>query len=1073
MKPGFLDRIPPFSLILVMIILMIIGSALIPLIKISYMPSVNRVVNSLTIIYSWEGASPRVIEQEVTSKIEGLVSSAAGVESVTSVSYSGSGSVTAKLKKGVNASAVRFEISSLLKQIVPRLPNGVSYPLLSNSGVGSLVAPTQVLLSYQINADMEEAQIEDYAQKNIKPYIELIDGVKAVNISGAMPQYIEITYDPLLLKNYGLSSTDISTGIENFLGNTSIIGDVEKTEKSGEQSRTTLLLSTSRVESDVAKIPITKIDDKLIYLGNVASIKYKDKVPTSYYRINGLKTIYLNVEVDANSNIISLSDEVQAKMESVKENLVDDFYVTLTNDAAKEIKSELHKLLRRTILSLIILLAFVWIVNRNIRYLAIIAITLLANILIAFILYYLFNIELHIYSFAGIAVSFGLIIDTSIVMVDHYSYYRNRRVFIAILAAILTTIGSLIIIFFMPDYIKDDLYDFSAIVIVNLSVALLISLLFVPALISKYSFNNSVIRKSVAWRRKVVVISRLYGKYLNFTQKKKWIYVVIFILAFGIPLHLLPTSVGESRYSRQEKKTELQWYHKVYNSIIGSDTYQSKLKRPLEYSLGGTLRIFSKSLSSRSFSNEESVPVLTISAKTPEGSVVGQTNDAIIRMENFLSKYKEISRYETTIRENSGTIKVEFTKESRYTSFPYYLSNLSKSETINIGGADWSIFGIDKDGFSNSLSSDIKTSRISLTGYNYDRLHKFAELLSENIKQNQRVMDVDIDTDWRARESGGNVNEIYLKYDMSKVALYNVNLDTCYNELSSLLSSREIGTYKTDDRELDMILVSNQIDKFDVWNLLNSYLTIGDQQIRYSQIAEIGNRKAKGGISKKDQEYSVDVSYNFMGSYELSDQFAKKTIEDFNDQLPIGFKCANGSYGWYDDTGTQYWLIFLIVAIIFFMCSILFESLRQPLVIISLIPLSFIGTFLTFYFSGVNFGTGGFASLVLLSGLVVNAAIYIINEYNNFERGLSGRQIGKVRLYVKSFNHKIIPVLLTVLSTVLGLIPFLMDGKEEKFWFSFAIGTAGGLLFSLFALVFILPIIFPLTPQKTKRCKAA
>lgn len=202
-----------------------------------------------------------------------------------------------------------------------------------------------------------------------------------------------------------------------------------------------------------------------------------------------------------------------------------------------------------------------------------------------------------------------------------------------------------------------------------------------------------------------------------------------------------------------------------------------------------------------------------------------------------------------------------------------------------------------------------------------------------------------------------------------------------------------------------------------------------------------------------------------MGTYELSDQFIKKTTEEVNAALPVGFRVVNTSYGWYDDKGTQYWLILLIVVIIFFTCSILFESLRQPLVIISLIPVSFIGTFLTFYFSGTNFGTGGFASLVLLSGLVVNAAIYIINEYNGIRSNCPDRakRLPPVKLYVKAYNHKIVAVLLTVLSTVLGLVPFLIDGPQaEAFWFSFAIGTMGGLLFSIIALVFFMPILMPL-----------
>ena len=208
-----------------------------------------------------------------------------------------------------------------------------------------------------------------------------------------------------------------------------------------------------------------------------------------------------------------------------------------------------------------------------------------------------------------------------------------------------------------------------------------------------------------------------------------------------------------------------------------------------------------------------------------------------------------------------------------------------------------------------------------------------------------------------------------------------------------------------------------------------------------------------------------------MGSYDLSDRFIKQTTEEVNAVLPVGFRTVNESFGWYDDKGSQYWLILLIVVIIFFTCSVLFESFRQPLVIISLIPISFIGTFLTFYFSGVNFGTGGFASLVLLSGLVVNAAIYVINEYNGLVSRNIKRQnrLGLVWLYVKAYNYKIIAVLLTILSTVLGLVPFLIDGpKAEEFWFSFAIGTIGGLLFSLVALVFFMPVLMPFLFNKNK-----
>ena len=237
-------------------------------------------------------------------------------------------------------------------------------------------------------------------------------------------------------------------------------------------------------------------------------------------------------------------------------------------------------------------------------------------------------------------------------------------------------------------------------------------------------------------------------------------------------------------------------------------------------------------------------------------------------------------------------------------------------------------------------------------------------------------------------------------------------------------------------------------------------MKVNGNDTKLSDFMEIERREAKNCIPKKNQEYILRVAFNVLGTYTYTDKYIKKTIKEFNAKIPVGYKCRNATYGWYEDSGTQYWLILLIVVIIYFICSILFESFRLPLVIISLIPVSFIGTFLTYYFSGVEFGTGGFASLVLLSGLTVNGGIYIIHEYLSITRKI--RKKNGTVLYVRAYNHKITAVFLTILSTVLGLIPFFIDGKDEPFWFSFAIGSAGGLLFSVIAIVFVMPIFMRL-----------
>ena len=153
----------------------------------------------------------------------------------------------------------------------------------------------------------------------------------------------------------------------------------------------------------------------------------------------------------------------------------------------------------------------------------------------------------------------------------------------------------------------------------------------------------------------------------------------------------------------------------------------------------------------------------------------------------------------------------------------------------------------------------------------------------------------------------------------------------------------------------------------------------------------------------------------------------------------------------------------LIAVIIYFIGAILFESLLQPLAVILLIPISFIGVFLTFYLTGFRFDQGGFAAFVLLCGIVVNAGFYVISEYNYLRRSSCQRPLQN---YLKAYNHKIVPILLTVISTILGLIPFLFEGEGEVFWFSFAIGTMGGMIFNLVALFFFLPLFLSFKERK-------
>ena len=207
-KKTLLDRLPVFSVILVFVILLIVGVANLPLLNIQYTPTKTEQV--IGISYTWPGASARIIENEVTSKIEGVIASVRGVRDIMSTTYKNGGHINITLKKKANMDMVRFEISTLLRQIYPKLPEGVSRPAISASTTGETVSP---IMSYRINANLTTKQIEAFAQNTILKELSQIKGVGEVVLSGATPFYVEIVFDPNQLVQYGLKISDVSSAI--------------------------------------------------------------------------------------------------------------------------------------------------------------------------------------------------------------------------------------------------------------------------------------------------------------------------------------------------------------------------------------------------------------------------------------------------------------------------------------------------------------------------------------------------------------------------------------------------------------------------------------------------------------------------------------------------------------------------------------------------------------------------------------------------------------------------------------------------------------------------------------------
>lgn len=997
-----------FSILLVMVVLSVIGLALAPRLDIADKPRPER-GKTLTVSYWWQGVAAKVVEQNVTSRIEALASSVRGVAKVSSVSEFGSGRVVVELKPQADVSATKFEIASLLRGLDGKLPEGVTHPVLSGGEIDTEAADdkeVKLLLSYQVNSRLPDAQVLSLAGRELRTPLERIEGVHHVDITGGVQHYMEISYDARQLSSYGITSADVAEAVRNFAGREEVMGSLKK---DGLKEKVAVALSTPYEPLHLERIPVKQVGGKIVYLNDLATLEIKRVLPDSYYRVNGLNTIYINVYAERDADIVGVADDVKESLEGVS------LQMEKTYDRAEEQLDEFRTLVSRTAATLAILLVFVWLgAGRSWKYLTIIASTLAANVCIAAIVFWLLNIRLHPMSLAGITVSLGIVIDATIVMADHYAYYRNRRAFLGVLAAMLTTIGALVAVFWLPEQLRHDLRDFAIVVMVCLSVSVFVSLLFAPALVSELGFTN---RQQGRPRRLrlTLALSRAYRAYIRTMRRPRWRWLALVIVAAGFAY---------------------------------------------------TMRLFAEGVENNEFPREKEEMRLHIYGQMPLGGSTYELNEKVGLVEDFLTKYgKEIKRYETSVGSWGAHIEVSFTDEARQTGFPYMLENKVIGRLITIGGADWATYGVSARGFSNSLNLQHRSQNITIAGYDYERLYRYAEEMVAEMGKNSRVVDLIIETPGHERQE----DELYADYDRRAMAIDSVSATELHATLSTLLGEAEAGElqppYATEAR-LRTVVRPRDKERFDLWQLENAYLTVGDRHLLTGDFMRIHRREAKNCIPREGQEYVLRVAFNVLGSYNYADRIIRQTIEKFNSRFPVGFRCVQQSYGGAEEASTQYWLVGLVAVVIFFVCAVMFESLRQSLAIIMLIPTSLMGLFLTYWLTGCPFGSGGFAAMVLLSGLTVNAGIYVVCEYNEQASGRRLTRPAFATFYVRTFNHKIVPVLLTVLSTVLGMVPFLFDGSEEQpFWFSLAVGTLGGLTFSLVPLI----LFFPLLP--VGRCR--
>ncbi|WP_192346039.1 efflux RND transporter permease subunit [Algoriphagus sp. Y33] len=1024
-----------FRILIVFVVASILGLAVIPMLSVDLNPKEKSAV--LSVSFGINNASPEIVEKLATSPLEGAFSRLSELKEITSTSNYNGGYITLTFDKKADMEMKKFEISSMIRQIYPQMDQRVGYPMVTRSSQARTDEKTPIL-TYSVNGPFASFEIKKIAEDILKPALTRYEEVEEVTVRGANDLQLFVTYDIQKMQAFGITRSQVESSVRSAFGLT-FPGAVMNS-----QGKTLFVqVDRSLKEKDqLENLAVSEMDGMEVRLRDVASLTLEEAEPERYFRINGNNSVTLSVYNRDGVNKVLLAQNLKLAIQNAGELLPAGFEVRLENDDTEFLEKELNKIYKRSGLSILILVVFIFLINRNIKYLSILFFGILANLSLCTIVLYFLKIDIHMYSLAGLTISFGLIVDNAIVMIDHLHKHKNRRVFLALLAASLTTIMALMIVFFLPEEERKNLTEFSIVVSVMLGISLLIALVFTPAFY-RVMFKESVRqgrKLTIPKLRKRVRALRSYERAIGWTARYRKTFITLLILLFGLPVFFLPAKWED---------------HEWYNKTVGNTFYQEEIRPYVDKALGGSMRMFTRGVYEKSGYREAAKTRLYVYCRLPFGNTLEQMDFIMREFEMYLKGVEGIDQFVTTVNSGqSAMIAITFKEAYENGALPYQLKGKLSVKSTDWSGAQWNIYGVGQGFYTGGSSDQIPSYRVKMMGYNFDELERQANVLAEKLLVHKRIQEVK--TNERMGYGEQKTEEYVLRLDQNKIALGQTNQNEVITAMQDMSKPTRASTMLTlENKNYGLVVRERKSGDFSKFDLEKKGLIGGENRVfKISDYGTLTKETTTNSLNKENRQYIRIVAFEYMGSAKFGNEYLEEVLEDMKKTMPIGYEAKKESYSWnYDQQKRQYSLLGLLIIGVFMICSVLFENLKQPVYIIAIIPISFIGLFLIFSLFDFYFDQGGYAAFVMLGGLAVNAGIFIVNDLNNRGQGLYNRNV------LKSVAGKAIPILLTIMSTCFGLIPFIMEGQNEIFWFSLAIGTIGGLVFSMLGVFWVLPVL--------------
>ncbi len=1016
----------PISTFLIAATILVLGLVSLGQLPIDLLPDIS--IPTVSVSTSYPGASPLDMEQTVTTAIERAVSSINNVDYIQSTTQEGSSQVRINFNWGTNTDVAMVDAIQRVNQAQRRLPDGVSVPIVRRFDVTS-----QSVCNVVVYGSIDERDLYDLAVNVIEPQIEHLPGVATAPVTGGKIREIHVTLDRNRLEALDIPVQDVL----NAVSNANVIvpsGDMQ----TGPFDYSLKTDSKFNQVEPIGNIVVTSVNGVPIRVRAVGKVEDSYQEQTGFSRINGQPGLTLRVQKLANANTVAVVDNVRKALPRLS-GVPASVRMSMTADQSRYIRQTIRGLAREALMGALLAMLVILLFLRSVRGTLIVVTAIPLSILITFIMFRFGNVTLNIMTFGGLALAVGRLVDDSIVELEAISRHYNLRregqtkvqatleaaqeVAAPIFVSTLTTVIVFLPVVFLSGVAK---------------------LLFIPLT--------------------VTIAVALFGSF--------------FVSRTVTPLMCLHYLTPEETLDRASGRLWERVRIKAHDWIETLDVwYEARLRwalvnrKKLIMSITGLallsgLLLF---LVGTEFFPDQDESQMRVNVRLPVGSRTEQTDKVVAQVERILEA--NVPEIETVISDigssgrNTGShaasLNITLKPSDQRRRSVFEIVRAVRPLMARVPGA--SIF-LSSGGFMRFLLNFGAGAPIDVEvqGFDMEAGSRLAGQVADIVRAVPGATDVQV-----SREE--NLPELRIRIDRDKAGVLGVSMSEVANTINTCIGGTVASIY-TDPVSgnaynilvrLDQRYRSNPADLERIMLHGN-----GGAKVLLGAIAAIEPTKAPVQITRKNQERLVDVTANVEG------RSLGSVATDINRRLqrltlPAGFTAKlKGNVEQQQKTFRDLMLAFLLaIMLVYVVMASQFQSFLDPFIIMFTVPLGIVGVFWTLFLTGTTLSVTSFQGVIVMVGIVVSNGILLVDYTNH----LRGRGLELQEAVVVAGRTRLKPILMTTLTTVIGLLPMAIGMGGESTQAPLAVSVIGGLTVSTVLTLFFVPSLYVVFENRFKR----